>query len=255
MPTVNLNDIELYYEEFGHGPPLVLIHGFSVTGKMWSNTIPFLAEKYRVIVPDLRGHGRSTGELETIHHVNFAADLLALLDALHIKKAHFVGFSSGGMSLLFVGTQKPERVLSLSLVSATYTYDDHARPVMLEGADTFWSSPERIAMSRQQHGEMHGQDCWKKHSEAFRNFALNPQELPFQPANLEQIPVPVLILHGDRDEFFPVYIPVTMYQSIPDVELCILPCTTHSLPAENQDVFPLLIGKFIERISEKAGSN
>jgi pimeloyl-ACP methyl ester carboxylesterase len=250
MPILPISDIHLHYEEYGSGQPLVLVHGFSGAGAVWNDFLPAFSARYRVIAPDLRGHGHSTGSLETIHHRHFAEDLLALLDALHIEKAHFVGHSSGGMCLLFIGTQHPERALSLSLVSATYTFDAHARPYMLQVADEAEKDPAAIAMSRQLYGEIHGEDCWKMQWAAFRNFTKDPLELPFQPADLAGIPLPVFVLHGDRDEFFPVYIPVTMYSALPRAELCILPNTGHGLPSEQPDLFSTLILRFLERVAD-----
>ena len=106
MPYVALEDAQLYYEEHGAGDPLVLAHGFTGTGEAsWTSSLPALAERYRVIAPDLRGHGLSTGAPETRHpHARFAADPVALLDHLDLERAHFVGHSAGALSLLILGT-------------------------------------------------------------------------------------------------------------------------------------------------------
>lgn len=252
MPILQLNDIQLHYEEYGSGPALFLVHGFSGAGVVWSNFVPAFAENYRVIVPDLRGHGGSTGNVETIHHNRFAADLLALMDALDLETAHFVGHSSGGMCLLFIGEDAPQRANSLTLVSATYTFDERAKAYMRKVADELESQPAAIEISRKLHGAVHGEDCWKKHRQAFRNFTLDARELPFQPADLARIPVPVFILHGDRDEFFPVDIPSTLYNAIPNAELCILPKTTHGLPTERSELLIRLVSEFLERASRAA---
>jgi pimeloyl-ACP methyl ester carboxylesterase len=246
MPNVNLNGISLRYEAYGQGTPLVLVHGFSGTGTAWESFLPPLVDRYRVIVPDLRGHGHSTGSLETIRHKIFAEDLVALLDHLGIEKAHFVGHSSGGMCLLFIGRDHPERILSLTLVAATYTFDEHARRHMLKVAITD-GNLEAITESRRLHGAVHGADCWRMHREAFLNFTRDPNELPFEKADLAKITSPVFILHGDRDEFFPVQIPVFMYEAMPNAELCLLPRTGHGLPVEQPRLFIELLQEFLER--------
>src|SRR5581483_5423822 len=161
MPYLRLDDARLYFEEHGDGVPLVLIHGFNGTGLSWTDHVSALTSTYRVIVPDLRGHGRSTGAPETIHHDRFAADLVALLDYLEIDRAHFVGHSSGGMCLLFVGTRYPTRARTLTLSSATYTFDEVARRQMYRVAENAMSQPESIAMSRRVHGATHGDDYWQ----------------------------------------------------------------------------------------------
>jgi pimeloyl-ACP methyl ester carboxylesterase len=248
MPNVNLNGISLHYEEYGQGTPLVLVHGFSGAGPVWNTFLQPLTEQYRVIVPDLRGHGHSTGSLETIRHKFFAADLVALLDHLKIEKAHFVGHSSGGMCLLFIGCEHPERILSLILVAATYTFDEHARRHMLKVVISD-GNQEAIAESRRLHGATHGPDIWKMHREAFLYFSRDPNELPFERTDLARITSPVFILHGDRDDFFPVYIPTFMYNAMPNAELCILPRTGHGLPSEQPELFISLVQKFLARLN------
>jgi len=247
VPYASVNGIRLHYEERGAGTPLVLIHGFSGTGEAWAAWIPELAGTYRVLVPDLRGHGRSTGAPDTIHHDRFADDLVALLDHLGIERAHFVGHSSGGMALLFVGTRHLRRVRTLTMVSATLSFDQHARRVMAQSCeDRAWTS-ERIAATQQRHGETHGPEHWRALRAAFMEFSRDPYELPFLPHELRSIACPVLVLHGDRDEFFPVNVPVTMYQSLPQGELCILPATRHGLPRERPDWSVRIVADFLAR--------
>ncbi len=248
MPYAPVNGIDLYYEEHGDGVPLVLIHGFSSAGSSWADHVPALASTYRVIVPDLRGHGRSTGAPETIHHDRFAADLVALLDYLDVDRAHFVGHSSGGMCLLFVGTRYPTRARTLTLSSATYTFDEVARRQMYQVADNQQSRPEAMAAARRLHGATHGDDYARVLASVFRGFADNhATELPFQPEDLRAITIPTLVLHGDRDVFFPVSIPVTMYQSLPNAELCILPSVGHWGPREAPDLFRAVLLAFLAR--------
>ncbi|MCC7352265.1 MAG: alpha/beta hydrolase, partial [Anaerolineae bacterium] len=164
------------------------------------------------------------------------------LDHLGIERAHFVGYSSGGMSLLFVGTRHQARARTLTLVSATYTFDDHAKPVMRERADAREAAARADPENQQQRGPY-----FQELTDAFRGFTLGPPELPFTPDDLRQITVPVLILHGDRDVFFPVYIPVTMYQAMPNAELCIVPVAGHGVPGDPSGLFLTIISQFLAR--------
>lgn len=254
MPYAHLADAQIYYEEHGSGIPLVLAHGFNTSGRTWERLAPGLASRYRVIVPDLRGHGRSTGAPETIHHERFAADLVALLDHLGVERAHFVGHSSGGMCLLFVGTRYPERARTLALVSATHTYDERARRQMLAFVDGVGDRPDTIAALQRHHAAVHGDDYWKVLLSVFRRFAADPGELPFGTYELRAIVAPVLILHGDRDPFFPVDVPVTMYHALPNAELCILPGVGHYPPRECPDLLLRVLLRFLER-QDAAGSS
>ncbi|MCC7352264.1 MAG: alpha/beta hydrolase [Anaerolineae bacterium] len=244
MPHAPVNGIQMYYEEHGSGIPLVLIHGFMGSGKVWEKIIPALMPRYRLIVPDLRAHGRSTGTRETIHHSYFAEDLVGLLDYLSIPRAHFIGSSSGGMSLLYIGTRHQERIRTLTLACATHTFDDHAKPLMRKHADESESHHPTEA-DRQMHGPY-----YKELLDAFRGFTMDPPELPFTPEDLRAITRPVLVLHGDRDTLFPVYIPVTMYQAMLNAELCILPNCGHSLPGQYTDLFLVVTTQFLERHAE-----
>jgi pimeloyl-ACP methyl ester carboxylesterase len=252
MPHAPVNDIQLYYEEFGArgATPLLLIHGFNGGAFAWEGMIPAFADRYRVVVPELRGHARSTGEPESIHHDRFAADLVALLDHLEIDRAHFVGHSSGGMCLLFVGTRNQERVRTLSLLNATYHFDEVAKAHMRSIVAGLPNQPEAIAAMQAVHGPTHGEGYWEVLREAFRQFTLDPDELPFRPADLSVINRPVLVFHGDRDPFFPVNIPVDMYRAMPNAELCILPASGHDTPREYEDLFLTIQTRFLERHAE-----
>lgn len=252
MPTLSVADAGLYYEEGGKadGEPLILIHGFAGSGAFWQ---PFLSrfDDYRLIVPDLRGHRKSSGSADSIHHARFAEDLISLLDHLTIERAHFVGHSSGGMSLLFVGSEHPDRVRSLTLVAATYTFDDRAKNHMRELMALLPSASERVADLERIHGPYRGAGYWQTLRTAFLEFTNRPDELPFTPATLSMIGCPVLVLHGDRDEFFPVDVPVALYRALPDAELCILPNTAHDLPIQEPDLFVHVVRKFLARHREQ----
>src|SRR5690349_16385473 len=94
--TAKLNGIEMYYETSGSGEPLVLLHGFSSSGAAWKDVAPVFAREYRVIVPDLRGHGRSTNPTNRFTHRQSALDVYALLEQLGIGKFKAMGISTGG---------------------------------------------------------------------------------------------------------------------------------------------------------------
>lgn len=82
--TLNINGFEYYYKEVGQGKPLVLLHGFTLTGNIWNRYMDSLAKDYRVIIPDMRGHGRSTNPSNEFSHRQYAKDVYSLLDVLKI---------------------------------------------------------------------------------------------------------------------------------------------------------------------------
>jgi pimeloyl-ACP methyl ester carboxylesterase len=131
MPELALADITLNYQEFGdtESPAVLLLHGFTSDNRMWRPHFEPLSEDYRVIVPDMRGHGRSTApeDLETYTMEAYAADIAGLLDGLEIDICAVIGCGFGGMVALQFATTWPERVagLVLSDTSAAYDHPDY----------------------------------------------------------------------------------------------------------------------------------
>lgn len=110
--------IKLYYTEKGYGTPLVLLHGNGENGGFFKHQLDFFAKKYRVIIPDTRGHGRSPRGSAPFTFDTFAEDLKGLLDSLDINKAIILGFSDGGNIALLFTLKHPEYVEKLILNSA-----------------------------------------------------------------------------------------------------------------------------------------
>lgn len=127
VPELALADITLHYQEFGdtESPAVLLLHGFTSDNRMWRPHFEPLSEEYRVIAPDMRGHGRSTAleDLATYAMEAYAADLAALLDALEIDICAVIGCSFGGMVALQFATTWPERVAGLVLSDTSAAYD------------------------------------------------------------------------------------------------------------------------------------
>src|SRR5262245_15427037 len=105
--------LPLFVEQSGAGPPLLLIHGLMVSGAMYQGVLPALATHYRVVVPDLRGHGRS-GALPGPYSVKqLSRDLAQLLDDQHVDAAHVLGYSQGGAVAQQLARDYPDRVRGL----------------------------------------------------------------------------------------------------------------------------------------------
>ncbi len=115
------NNEHLAYLDMGDrkGPPVVLIHGYTDNARDWVPLIPYLSRRYRLIVVDIRGHGRSDKPECCYARIDFAYDIKLLLDALHIPKADIVGHSLGSMITQVLAEQWPERVRKVILISST----------------------------------------------------------------------------------------------------------------------------------------
>jgi len=226
MPKVKVNDIEMYYEVHGEGEPIVFLHGFSWSNQMWNPFIPDFKEHYQLIIPDLRGHGRTTNPSKKFTHRQSALDIFALLDHLKIERFKAVGWSSGGMTLIHMATQEPNRVEAMILISASSHFPKECREKMAqENIDDLTEDQWNYYRSIHLHGDEQIRLWWKQFYEMKDSY----DDMNFTPPYLSTITAKTLIIHGDRDGFFPVSIPVNMYNSIPNSYLWITPNTGHLL--------------------------
>src|SRR5262245_34946600 len=129
MPTIDVNGFSMYYEVRGEGEPLLLLHGGSGIGADWAHVFPADPPGCRVVVPDLRGHGRSTNPSRHFTFRQCARDVVALLDALQIDRVTAIGMSMGAKTLLHVATQQVDRVTAMVLVSATPYFPAQMRAI------------------------------------------------------------------------------------------------------------------------------
>jgi pimeloyl-ACP methyl ester carboxylesterase len=113
-----VNGIRLWFATFGHGPPVVLVHGGLAHAAYWGHQVPALSRHYRVIVLDSRGHGRSTRDDRPIGYELMAQDVLGLMDHLHIPKAALAGWSDGGIIGLTIAMRHPDRLAGLFAFAA-----------------------------------------------------------------------------------------------------------------------------------------
>ena len=218
----SVNGMQMYYEVHGEGDPLVLLHNFTGCTQMWQPFTADFAKEYQPIIPDLRGHGRSTNPTNQFTHRQSALDIFALLDQLQVDRFKAVGVSTGGMTLIHMATQQPTRVDAMVLVGATSYIPDQARALNRQSKEEGWWDWEKL---RQRH--VHGDEQIQALLDQFYNFKDSYDDMNFTPPYLSSITAKTLIVHGDRDVFFPVSIPVEMYASIPNAYLWIVPNGGH----------------------------
>ncbi len=117
MPYVAVGDLRMYFEEHGRQEhlPLVLLHGFNGTGAMWHGQLAAFGGRYRLLVPDLRAHGRTGNPagLATMNHRQFARDIAAFCRAVGVERAVFCGESTGAMLLAVVLEEQMMKVAEI----------------------------------------------------------------------------------------------------------------------------------------------
>ncbi len=240
--VAEVNGARIYYEIHGQGEPLLLLHGFNGSGQVFADFLPEYAAGYRVILPDLRGHGRSTNPSGEFTHRQAAKDVFALLDELGVRRVSGIGTSTGGMTLLHMATQQPERLQSIILVGATIYFPEKARDIMRSRAPES-PTPEEWERARAVH--KYGDEQILALRRQFHGFQHSYDDMNFTAPFLSTIQARTLIVHGDRDQFFPVNIPVEMYRSIPKSYLWIIPNGGHGPHRQHPEEFLRLTKEFL----------
>ena len=248
MPVLTINGCDHFYEEGGSGDPLVLIHG-SIDGsaKTLSGHIPELSE-FRVIVPDVRGLGRSA-------HVSDAPasawvdDVVSLLDALDEPSAHIYGGAMGSRVALRFALDHPQRVRSL-IIDWTILFNEPAADARLGqqyGADV---APARAAALQEHHG-----DDWVAVTEFYGRLRTTEEFKAYYDLRelSKQVSVPTLVLRGDvdaRDDVHPLSHSILAHQNIKDSWLAIFPNTQGSVARTKPDEFRRELRTFISAVSQ-----
>lgn len=124
MPKVKVNNIELNYEEYGKGEVLLFLHGLGSTKADWDAQVPFFSEKYRVLVVDLRGHGKTSIPSKDYGVKFMTEDIKQLLDVLKIEKATVIGFSMGGAVAFQLASSNPGYINNLVIVNSGPDFND-----------------------------------------------------------------------------------------------------------------------------------
>lgn len=218
-----LNGVQVYYEVHGAGAPLILLHGFLGCSQDWAALIAEWRRSFLLIVPDMRGHGRSSNPANTFRHDEAAGDLLALLDHLEIARCKGLGVSGGGNVLLHVATRQPGRIEAMVLVSATSHFPPQARPIMRSYPDNLTEDVRNILRQRHPRGEPQIQKLLAN----AQAFAESYDDMNISPEQLSAIEARTLLIQGDRDPFYPVEISVEMARAIPRSSLWIVPNSGH----------------------------
>jgi peroxiredoxin len=278
MPTIQTKhahapQTELYYETYGQGRPVVLIHGWPLSGRMWEGQIDALRHAgYQVVSYDRRGFGQSGKTATGYTYDVFASDLKDLLEELNLTDVTLVGFSMGGGEVSrYAGLYGTDRVRSAMLVSSV-------APYLLKTADNpdggmthedVEGMVKQVAQNRPQFLAgftkkfLNWDENGAKLGDEFLDFAASMYmqaspvatqecvrafgETDFR-ADLAKLTVPTLVVHGDADQIVPLEASgqrVPQYQ--PNAELHVMKGAPHGLNATHNDEFNKILLDFVDR--------
>jgi pimeloyl-ACP methyl ester carboxylesterase len=218
-----LNGAQIYFEVHGGGEPVLLLHGFSGSSQDWGPSLAGWGPNFQLLVPDLRGHGRSSILTAPFRHQDAAADTFAVLGHLGIVACKGVGISGGGNVLLHMAAQQPDRVQAMVLVSATPYFPPQARAIMRQYAGSL-TEPQRALLRRSHPG---GDTQINALLDSTAAFADSHDDMNLTPASLAAIRARTLIVQGDRDPLYPAELSLEMYRAIPQASLWIIPNGGH----------------------------
>lgn len=212
-------------------PWITLLHNFMSTGRTaWSQVAPRLAETHRVLVPDLPGHGRSQGYPPHFSYRAMAEQIAALMTHLSAEAGHLAGASAGGMVAQWLVAEKWARPASLTLISTTHSMNPETAGAPVEtDPDRFRFGGNWLDATAALHDPHHDDGYFRREllPAAGKRKLEHALDLPL--AALEDWPMPVCIIHGEDDEFFPVEVARNMAAHLPAAQLHVIPGQSHAL--------------------------
>ena len=227
---IDVNGVSLYYEIYGEGQPLLMIHGNGNSMSGFIGQLDDFSKQYKVIFLDCRGRGSSTYDknVELTFDLQIK-DILLFLDKLNIEKTHIVGWSDGGILGLLMAIKHPERVDKLVSMAAN---------IFPDGCVDLDDMKKTL------------NDLIKDNTNHKNDLFIDLYNLDIKYPNLEYKDLSViksktLIMAGDHDEIKNEHT-IKIFESIPDAQLAILPNETHYFPAQNPNLFNQIVLNFLK---------
>ena len=220
--TFTHDGVKLYYEIYGSGEPLLLVHGNGGSMADWKAQIDYFRTRYQVIAMDSRDQGRSADSPGRITYEKMADDLAALLDHLKSPPANVLGWSDGGIEALLLGIRHPAKIKKIASMAAN-----------LNPSGAY---PEVIAMAKSMLSSTHGK-------RELKVAQLVLDEPHIDPGALNKITAPTLVLASDHDLIMDEHT-LDIYHHIPNSQLCIFPNATHMVPYDEPELFNATVARF-----------
>lgn len=197
--SVSIEGKTIYYRTGGEGPFLLLLHGFTLSGRVWQPYVNEFGAEYTLVIPDLPGHGQSQ-PLARFSLDESARLLHKLLDTLNVDHCQAIGHSAGGVTLLHMARQIPERLESIVLLGVAHRFSEEGAQLLRE--DTFEKlSPELLAYYETLHSG--GSEQIRLIFQQLNALPDNPEWDGHTSEFLAQISSPILLICGEDDPYFP----------------------------------------------------
>jgi len=247
----------LYFSERGSGPPLLLVHGLMVTGEMFDPVIEHFATRHRVIVPDLRGHGRSRGMPPPYTVAQLAFDLVRLLDHLGIDSTAVLGYSQGGAIAQQLVLDHPKRCDRLVL-ACTYAYnmattrewfEGHLAPLLIRvlGMRRLASLVVSQSMLHLDQERTHWLASLMADQDRTLMLTAWKETMAFDSRqHLAEIRCPTLVIAGSNDQGVPIHHAKMLHDGIRGSQLVMIDEADHALIWTHTDEFVRVTEKFLE---------
>lgn len=253
MPNIVVNEIEFYYERHGSGDPLILICGFTNHLEMWKRFIPKLSASFEVIVFDNRGAGRTESSPPPYTIEMLADDVIGLMDALEIQRAHMAGFSMGSLIIQSIGHRHAERIHKGVLIAPFSVLPSTALMQAHSVAKLFQAGVDPSLALETMLPWIYSNDYLSDPKRVIRtidNLLKNPYPQPPEgyagqlqalsqcdmSDRLAAIETPLLILAGEEDLYTPFYEAKLLREQLPNAVLKGVPGVGHMLYIEAEEI-------------------
>lgn len=231
-----VNGIKMYYEIYGEGEPLLMLHGNGGSISVMREQISYFSKHFKVIAIDNRSQGKTNDNGDTLTYDEMAADINVLLDKLNIDSAYTIGQSDGAILGLILAYRYPAKIKSLAAMSPNIRPDS---AVLYPKDDSLF----KMNVAKYEDSLKAGNTVINGKLKLLRLMRDEPHIMPSQ---LATIKAPVMIMTGDRDVIQLSHI-IEIFRAIPGCELCVLPGSTHSALRQNTEVFNETINHFFTK--------
>jgi pimeloyl-ACP methyl ester carboxylesterase len=234
---ISVSGVKIYFEVYGEGAPLVLIHGNGGNIAYMKPQVEYFERKYKVIVMDCRGRGNSELGKDSLTYMQMTKDVVAILNDLHLDSTYVVGRSDGGIIALLMAVYYPEKVKKVAAFAANLTPDTTALYPFFY---------QQVTADRKQADEMiakkdTGQN-WKVLQQRNRLMEFQPN---ISAGDLHRIKCPVLVMSTDRDIIREEHT-LFIYRNIARANLCIFPGENHYVTKNNPGLFNATVARFFD---------